>query len=263
MGSLPADPLPKRNLSHLFAPLEPVPQPEPLPGDQPPTPFGRAMGPHLQAMLPDLLRLSEQPDHVPSALALLNHSYASPLAFEARQLVRADPQVAALVAERYWGDWPAVDALAAMPEGSLGHGLAVLLQQAGLELIARPEGIEELPDDDQYLQLRIRACHDIWHLVAGFPNTLPGEVALNGFGARQLRQPGSALLIAADLMSRAHLGDTSPDLADAVSFGLRLGGVCAPLLAQRWEEGWSRPLAQWRRELGIAEELRLSPFHGR
>ncbi|MCP9777923.1 MULTISPECIES: Coq4 family protein [unclassified Cyanobium] len=245
-----------RNLSHLFAPQGDSPASEQV------TPFGRAMGPHLQAMLPDLLRLIEQPDHVPSALGLLNCSYASPLAFEARQLVRADSLVAALVQERYWGDWPSVEKLAAMTEGSLGHALAVLLQQAGLELIDRPEGIEQLPEDDQYLQLRIRACHDIWHLVTGFPNTLPGEVALNGFGARQLRQPGSALLIAADLMSRAHLGDTKPDLADAVSFGLRLGGVCAPLLAQRWEEGWNRPLDQWRQQLGIADELCLSPFHG-
>ena len=243
-----------RNLSHLFAP------PEPAAGEANTTPFGLAMGPHLEAMLPSLLRLSEQPDHVPSALSLLNHSYANPLAFEARQRLRADPLIAALVKERYWGAWPAVTELAAMPQGSLGHGLAGLLQQAGLELIARPEGIEQLPDDDQYLQLRIRACHDIWHLVTGFPNTLPGEVALNGFGARQLRQPGSALLVAADLMSRAHLEDAKPDLADAVSFGLRLGGVCAPLLAQRWEEGWTMPLSQWRQQLGIAEELRLSPF---
>jgi ubiquinone biosynthesis protein Coq4 len=36
--------------------------------------------------------------------------------------------------------------------------------------------------------------------------------------------------------------------------------VCAPVLAQRWEEGWSRPLAQWRDDLGITQELRLSPF---
>ena len=115
---------------------------------------------------------------------------------------------------------------------------------ACLELIPRPQGLDQLSDDDQYLQLRIRACHDIWHLVAGFPTTLPGEVALNGFGARQLRQPAPVLLLAADLLSRAHLQDTTPDLADAVSFGLRLGGVCAPLLPQRWEQAWTMPLAQ-------------------
>jgi len=178
------------------------------------------MGPHLEAILPSLVRLSEQPDHVPSALNLLNHSYASPLAFEARQRLRAEPLIASLITERYWGDWPGVAELGAMPNGSLGHGFAVLLQQAGLELIARPEGIEQLPDDDQYLQQRIRACHDIWHLVTGFPNTLPGEVALNGFGARQLRQPGSALLVAADLMSRAHLGLPEKEKTDCAAVDL-------------------------------------------
>lgn len=60
------------------------------------------------------------------------------------------------------------------------------------------------------------------------PTTLPGEVSLNGFGECQLRQPGPVLLLAGDLLSRAHLRDTTPDLAAAVGFGLRLGGVCAP-----------------------------------
>ena len=89
---------------------------------------------------------------------------------------------------------------------------------------------------------------------------LPDEVALNGFGARQLRQPGPVLLLAADPLSRALLNDTTPDLADAVSFGLRLGSVCTLVLAQRWEEGWERPLSEWRDQLGISEKLRLSPF---
>lgn len=231
--------------------------------DHPPaaeTSFAAAQRPHLEASLAPLLELIEQPDRVPSALAILNHSYPSPLAAMARQRLRQDPAIAALIAERYWGLWPTLQELTALPVGSLGQQLGALLTQEGMDLIPRPEGLDQLSDDDQYLQLRTRACHDIWHLVTGFPTTLPGEVALNGFGARQLRQPGPVLLLAADLLSRAHLSDTTPDLADAVSFGLRLGGVCAPVLAQRWEEGWSKPLQQWREELGIAEELALSPF---
>jgi ubiquinone biosynthesis protein Coq4 len=222
--------------------------------------FAAAERPYLEVTLPAFLELMEQPDRVPSALAILNHSYASPLASMARQRLRQDPAIAALVAERYWGPWPSLPELLAMPAGSLGQHLGAFLAQEGMDLIPRPQGLDQLSDDDQYLQLRIRACHDIWHLVAGFPTTLPGEVALNGFGARQLRQPGPVLLLAADLLSRAHLQDTTPDLADAVSFGLRLGGVCAPLLPQRWEQAWTMPLTQWREELGIAEELRLSPF---
>ncbi|MCP9815851.1 hypothetical protein KBY76_04110 [Synechococcus sp. GreenBA-s] len=241
---------------HLFAEAQ---RSDPF-SREPATPFAEAQRPHLEAALPALLELIEKPDRVPSALAILNTSYASPLAAMARDRLREDPAIAALARERYWGSWPGVEALAAMPPGTLGHAFADLLQQEGLQLIDRPEGLESLADDDQYLQLRARACHDIWHLITGFPNTLPGEVALNGFGARQLRQPGPVLLLAADLMARSHATDTVPDLADAVSFGLRLGGVCAPLLAQRWEEGWTRPLTEWRQQLGMAEELRLSPF---
>ena len=241
---------------NLFAEV----QPSDPSAREPASPFADAQRPHLEASLPALLQLIEQPDRVSSALAILNTSYASPLAAMARDRLRQDHDIAFLARERYWGTWPGVSALAAMPLGSLGQAFAVLLQQEGLQLIDRPEGLEALADDDQYLQLRARACHDIWHLITGFPNTLPGEVALNGFGARQLRQPGPVLLLAADLMARSHFADTVPDLADAVSFGLRLGGVCAPLLAQRWEEGWTRPLADWRQQLGIADELLLSPF---
>ena len=241
---------------NLFAEVQPL---DPS-ASEPASPFSEAQRPHLEASLPALLQLIEQPDRVSSALSILNTSYASPLAAMARDRLRQDHDIAFLARERYWGTWPEVSALAAMPLGSLGQAFAVLLQQEGLQLIDRPEGLEALADDDQYLQLRARACHDIWHLITGFPNTLPGEVALNGFGARQLRQPGPVLLLAADLMARSHFADTVPDLADAVSFGLRLGGVCAPLLAQRWEEGWTRPLADWRQQLGIADELLLSPF---
>jgi len=51
-----------------------------------------------------------------------------------------------------------------------------------------------------------------------------------------------------------------PICSPAPTSRLRLGGVCAPLLPQRWEQAWTMPLTQWREELGIAEELRLSPF---
>jgi ubiquinone biosynthesis protein COQ4 len=224
------------------------------------SPFAEQQRPSLEASLPALLQLIETPDHVPSALAIFTHSYASPLAVMARARLQQDPSIAALVAERYWGPWPNLEALLSMPAGSLGQGFGAVLQLQGLAPMPRPDGLDQLEDHDQYLQQRVRACHDLWHLVTGFPPTLPGEVALNAFTARQLRQPGPALLLAADLLARAHLADTSPDLADAAGFGLQLGGICAPLLAQRWEEGWQEPLATWRERLGLAEALRRSPF---
>jgi ubiquinone biosynthesis protein COQ4 len=42
-----------------------------------------------------------------------------------------------------------------------------------------------------------------------------------------------------------------------------VGRISAPLLAQRWEEGWGRPLVEWREQLGIASITRRSPFRQR
>ncbi|MFN5219896.1 MAG: hypothetical protein ACK5FE_03170, partial [Cyanobacteriota bacterium] len=50
------------------------------------------------------------------------------------------------------------------------------------------------------------------------------------------------------------------DVGLAVAFGLELGCLAPPLLAQRWEEHWERPLADWREELGISALLQRSPF---
>jgi ubiquinone biosynthesis protein COQ4 len=52
------------------------------------------------------------------------------------------------------------------------------------------------------------------------------------------------------------------DVGQAAAYGLELGRLCAPLLAQRWEEGWDRPLAEWREQLGITALVARSPFRG-
>jgi ubiquinone biosynthesis protein COQ4 len=49
-------------------------------------------------------------------------------------------------------------------------------------------------------------------------------------------------------------------VGQAAAYGLELGRVCAPLLAQRWEEGMERPLADWREQLGITALVERSPF---
>ena len=80
----------------------------------------------------------------------------------------------------------------------------------------------------------------------------------------QLRWPGSAMLLGADLLHRCLEGPNpgDVDVGQAVAYGLELGRICAPLLAQRWEEGWQKPLSQWRQDLGIAILVARSPFSG-
>ena len=116
--------------------------------------------------------------------------------------------------------------------------------------------------DDAYLHMRIRHTHDLWHVIAGLPITLAGEAAGNGLTTGQLRWPGSALLIAADLIHRVSDadGEGAVDVGVAIAYGLNLGAKAQPLLAQRWEEGWRTPLNHWRDRLGIRSLLHASPF---
>ncbi|MFM7265754.1 MAG: Coq4 family protein [Cyanobium sp.] len=133
--------------------------------------------------------------------------------------------------------------------------------------------------DDRWLHRRVRHTHDLWHVVSGCPPSPAGEAALSAINVMQLRWPGSAMLIGADLMHRCLEGPggdhpqpqaradaepesvpVEPDVGLAVAYGLELGAICAPLLAQRWEEGWAQPLAAWRERLGIGAIVARSPF---
>ena len=219
----------------------------------------------LRRLSADMLALCSDPGDVPLALDLLNASYATPAAAAARARLQADPAIEPLVRERYWGPWPEQDRLASLPPGSLGHVYGHLLADQGLETLPPPEIPPGADGDATYLQRRIRACHDVWHAISGCPTTLAGEAALNGLTTEQLRWPGSALLLAADLIHRAHEAETpgasGVDVGLAIAYGLELGASTrSPLLAQRWEEAWERPLAEWREELGLTALIARNPF---
>ena len=118
--------------------------------------------------------------------------------------------------------------------------------------------------DDTWLHQRVRHTHDLWHVVCGCPPTAAGEAAMNAVNVMQLRWPGSAMLLGTDLLHRCLVGSANGevDVGQAAAYGLELGRICAPLLAQRWEEGWGRPLADWREQLGITALVAQSPFRG-
>lgn len=42
-----------------------------------------------------------------------------------------------------------------------------------------------------------------------------------------------------------------PKLLAAIAQGFQMGKTTKPLFAQKWEEGWEKPLTQWQMELNI------------
>lgn len=216
----------------------------------------------LKRLAVDLAALCSNPNDLDHAFDLLNATYSTDVAQAARDRLKADPSIQALVKDQYWGHWPTAKELVDMPAGSLGHVYGLFLTSQGLSELPAPELSKEMASDDAYLQLRIRYTHDLWHVIAGLPITMAGEAAANGLTTEQLRWPGSALLIAADLVHRVSDADevTAVDVGVAIAYGLNLGATAQPLLAQRWEEGWETPLQTWRDALGIRALLRQSPF---
>jgi ubiquinone biosynthesis protein Coq4 len=210
----------------------------------------------------DLSALTANPDDLGHGFDLLTRSYATPVADAARAALCHDPAIAPLIAERYWGPWPGQVELLALQTESLGHAYASWFAQAGGQPLPDPELQAGSEGDDIWLHQRVRHTHDLWHVVCGCPPTAAGEAAMSAVNVMQLRWPGSAMLLGADLLHRCLEGPASGevDVGQAVAYGLELGRVCAPLLAQRWEEGWARPLAQWRQQLGIAALVERSPF---
>ena len=95
--------------------------------------------------------------------------------FEAR--VRGLPGVEELMRERYLAQPLNVEELAAMPQGSPGHALARHLQDHGFD----PDYYRkvEVNSDLDWILMRMRQSHDIWHVVSGI-----------GTDRRRVRHPG-------------------------------------------------------------------------
>ena len=218
----------------------------------------------LKRLAVDLAELCSDPENLDYAFDLLNATYGTKMAQMARDRLKNDPAIRPLVQERYWGNWPALSELVAMPPGSLGHVYGLFITSQGLSELPAPVLPSWVGGDDAYLQMRIRHTHDLWHVIAGLPVTLAGEAAATGLTTEQLRWPGSALLIAADLIHRVSTSeadaDGAIDVGVAIAYGLNLGAQARPLLAQRWEDGWQTPLELWRERLGICPLLQTSPF---
>ena len=100
----------------------------------------------------------------------------------------------------------------------------------------------------------------VWHLVTGLGSSVNGELGLQAFCLAQVRIPLPVLLIAGGLLKTLlNAPEELGELLEQIAIGYRMGAKAKPFLAQRWEDGWERPLQDWRRELDIAVVDRYVP----
>jgi ubiquinone biosynthesis protein COQ4 len=72
-----------------------------------------------------------------------------------------------------------------------------------------------------------------------------------GVTAYQFGYPAFVLIDLAAMALTFHRAEGFLDALNDVGRGMNMGHQCKPLLAVKWEEGWDKPVSQWREELGI------------
>ncbi len=168
----------------------------------------------------------------------------------ATEYMKSLPGVQHLIQERYLAATPDLEAMLQLPKDSLGYVYAYNMKEADFD----PEFYRKIPvlDDTTYLALRIRQTHDIWHTVTSFDTDIAGEIGLQGFYLAQTHGPLSVAIISGFILNT--LLKSSQDLnrvMNAMSQGYNMGIKAKPFLAQKWEESWEKPLAEWQAELGV------------
>jgi ubiquinone biosynthesis protein COQ4 len=155
------------------------------------------------------------------------------------------------------------DALAALPEGSLGRaylafcsaegitpdGLVAASQQAARD--RRGAGVDDLA----YIYDRLRDAHDLWHVVTGYRGDLIGEGALLAFSFAQTHTPGIALVVTGGWFKLA----AHPD-RDQFIKGFQRGLRSAWLPAVHWETLLARPLDEVRARLRVGPPPAYAPL---
>jgi ubiquinone biosynthesis protein COQ4 len=146
------------------------------------------------------------------------------------------------------------DALAALPQGSLGHAYLEFLraQRISAEGLvgASEQGYplnEPVDADRKLVSDRIRDMHDLWHTVTGYDGDLIGEAALLAFTFAQTKNPGVGLIAVMALARSGPLPGARHTIFDGFKRGLR----AAWLVAADWECLLAKPLEDVRTELRL------------
>jgi len=168
--------------------------------------------------------------------------------------VSRDPEVAEMMRARYLAAPVDIDALERLPEGTLGNAFARHILDHGFD----PDYYRklEVATDQDWVMMRMRQTHDIWHVVLDIDTSRLGEIAVKAFELSQTWRPLAAVITCGGMMRYLMKDpDQLGDLMQHISHGYQLGRTAKPFLAQKWELGWEQSLGDWRRELGLPEQI--------
>ncbi|MFM9041969.1 MAG: Coq4 family protein [Vulcanococcus sp.] len=190
---------------------------------------------------------------------LVDNFLGSPQMADCVRRFRAVPGGNTLMDGRYPPLQPDIASLLTLPEGTLGRRYASLIKQLGYDPeFFRPRPIES---EAHWLTQRIATTHDIHHVVSGFGTEPEGESGVLAITAGQIGFPAYVLLTGASQLAnfRFRLEQFEP-VSRAMAHGFAIARQSQCLAAVRWEEGWDKPIQQWRQELGLIDPADREPY---
>jgi len=190
---------------------------------------------------------------------LVDNFLGSPQMEDCIRRFRALPGGAELMDGRYPPLEPPIAQLQTLPAGTLGREYARLILQLGYDPeFFRPRPIES---DGQWLTQRIATTHDIHHVISGFGTERAGETGVLAITAAQIGFPAYVLLTSASQLANFRLKlEEFEGISRAAAHGSAIARQAQCLAIARWEEGWEKPIQQWRQELGLINPADHEPY---
>lgn len=135
------------------------------------------------------------------------------------------------------------DGLRALPEGTLGREYVRFLDDNDIGPDAFAQGPDVGDPRLNYVMLRMRQTHDLWHVLTGYSPDVRGELLLQAFTYAQTRAP-SALIIS--LFGTVRWAFKWPGQTRALREAFERGKRTGFLPTFRWEDHWSTPVSELR-----------------
>ncbi len=202
-----------------------------------------------------LAKVLKNPDETDQVLIFTNYANAGSNA-DRFELFFADPRGAKLFADQRAIDSHTIDldALYALPSGTLGHAYASFMKRHGLT----PNVFDGPPDDIKdprraYVIQRMRQTHDLWHVVTNAETDPAGEFALQAFYWAQLGAPSSGILAALGTLKT--LRHERRIIRDVLAM-IKLGRMADRMPTFDWEDHWMTPVTEVRKLLHLPEAPR-------
>ena len=185
-----------------------------------------------------------------SVFAVAGSLQDSPLAEKMERHLMANARFKAIVDEG-WRPKPIdLNDLQKLPQGSLGRNYADQLLSQGIDPNAL---IDPTPvtSPKEFIVHRLKETHDIVHVLTGFGIDGVSELGLQGFNLAQNHSPLAVMLIFGGMLNALQDDEPLGPLLQALSQGFQMGLDADLVIAHKLEEGWERPLVQWREELRL------------